>query len=85
MDVHMCNFFINLTQDGEAVIRSPGFPFSYGQGLNCTWTIDAGPSKFVKLEIIYVFLAKTITQVELKEVRSPLCILWLTVLGVHCA
>ncbi|XP_078341994.1 uncharacterized protein LOC111105682 isoform X2 [Crassostrea virginica] len=67
MDVHMCNFFINLTQDGEAVIRSPGFPFSYGQGLNCTWTIDAGPSKFVKLEIIYVYLAKTITQVELKE------------------
>lgn len=67
-EINRCNFFINLAKEGEAVIRSPGFPFRYGQGLNCTWTIDAGTSNFVKLEIVYVNLAKSTTEIELKEV-----------------
>lgn len=68
MELNRCNFFINLTKEGEAVIRSPGFPFRYGQGLNCTWTIDAGTSNFVKLEIVFLNLAKSTTEIELKEV-----------------
>lgn len=62
------NFFLNLTNKGEAVIRSPGFPFSYGQGLNCTWTIDTGTSKFIKVEIVYLKLAKSTTKSELEKV-----------------
>ncbi|XP_061178746.1 uncharacterized protein LOC133187405 [Saccostrea echinata] len=62
-----CIFSINLQQRGEAVIRSPGFPFSYGQGLNCTWNIYAGDSNFVKLEIVYIHLAKSTTKIALKE------------------
>uniref|UniRef100_K1PGK7 Uncharacterized protein n=1 Tax=Magallana gigas TaxID=29159 RepID=K1PGK7_MAGGI len=54
-------------KEGEAVIRSPGFPFSYGQGINCTWTIDTGTSKFIKLEIVYLKLAKSTTKSELNE------------------
>lgn len=68
MELDHCNFFLNLTKEGEAVIRSPGFPFSYGQGINCTWTIDTGTSKFIKLEIVYLKLAKSTTKSELKEV-----------------
>lgn len=69
MKLNRCNFFINLTKEGEAVIRSPGFPFSYGQGLNCTWTIDAGTSKFVKLELVYLKLAKSTTEINLNKVN----------------
>lgn len=69
MKLNRCNFFINLTKEGEAVIRSPGFPFSYGQGLNCTWTIDAGTSKFVKLELVYLKLAKSKTEINLNKVN----------------
>lgn len=68
MELNRCKFFINLTKEGEAVIRSPGFPFSYVQGLNCTWEIDAGTSKYVKLEIVYLNLAKSTTELKLKEV-----------------
>lgn len=68
MELDHCNFFLNLTNEGEAVIRSPGFPFSYGQGINCAWTIDTGTSKFIKLEIVYLKLAKSTTKSELKEV-----------------
>lgn len=67
MELNRCKFFINLTKEGEAVIRSPGFPFSYVQGLNCTWEIDAGTSKYVKLEIVYLNLAKSTTELKLKE------------------
>lgn len=69
MKLNRYNFFINLTKEGEAVIRSPGFPFSYGQGLNCTWTIDAGTSKFVKLELVYLKLAKSTTEINLNKVN----------------
>lgn len=69
MKLNRCNFFINLTKEGEAVIRSPGFPLSYGQGLNCTWTIDAGTSKFVKLELVYLKLAKSTTEINLNKVN----------------
>lgn len=69
MKLNRCNFFINLTKEGEAVIRSPGFPFSYGQGLNCTWTIDAGTSKFVKLELVYLKLTKSTTEINLNKVN----------------
>lgn len=69
MKLNRCNFFINLTKEGEAVIRSPGFPFSYGQGLNCAWTIDAGTSKFVKLELVYLKLAKSTTEINLNKVN----------------
>ncbi|XP_062589196.1 uncharacterized protein LOC134250867 [Saccostrea cucullata] len=62
-----CIFPINLQQRKEAVIRSPGFPFSYGQGLNCTWNIFVGDSDFVTLEIVYLHLAKPTTKIALKE------------------
>ncbi|XP_062589229.1 uncharacterized protein LOC134250886 [Saccostrea cucullata] len=67
MDIAQCSFSINLTRTNQSIIRSPGFPFSYGQGLNCTWSIYAGYSNFVRLEMVYLQLAKTTTEIELKE------------------
>lgn len=67
VNVYPCTFTINVTNN-DTIIRSPGFPFSYGQGLNCTWNIYTKYSVFVKLEITHVQLAKTTTEIALKEV-----------------
>ncbi|XP_061178754.1 uncharacterized protein LOC133187411 [Saccostrea echinata] len=67
LKVYPCTFLINLSESDRGIIKSPGFPFSYGQGLNCTWNIYAGDTAFVKLEIVYVHLARTTTEIELNE------------------
>ncbi|XP_048738543.2 uncharacterized protein LOC125653234 isoform X2 [Ostrea edulis] len=67
VDIYPCTFSVNVTHKDETVIRSPGFPFSYGQGLNCTWTVHAGHLAFINLEFIFVHLAKSITEISLKE------------------
>ncbi|XP_062589227.1 uncharacterized protein LOC134250885 isoform X2 [Saccostrea cucullata] len=66
-EVNPCTYFIDVSKSEEEYIRSPGFPFSYGQGLNCTWNVHSGDSGFIKLEIVYVHLPRTTTEMELNE------------------
>ncbi|OWF35041.1 G-protein coupled receptor GRL101 [Mizuhopecten yessoensis] len=60
-DMSQCGEDIYLAP-GEGVrhLRSPSFPLSYGQHINCAWVIKASPGKFIKLEAVYISLGSKV-------------------------
>ncbi|XP_033745945.1 uncharacterized protein LOC117331366 [Pecten maximus] len=46
--------------EGGQRLRSPSFPLSYGQHIHCTWTIQASPGKFIKLDTLAITLGSKV-------------------------
>ncbi|XP_069101259.1 uncharacterized protein [Argopecten irradians] len=55
-----CGEDIHLTTGASRRLRSPSFPLSYGQYINCTWTIHASPGRFIKLKSLSITLGRKV-------------------------
>ncbi|OWF42800.1 G-protein coupled receptor GRL101 [Mizuhopecten yessoensis] len=70
-----CGGNVMLPTDGSTTLRSPSFPFSYGQNTQCTWTIQASPGMFPHLEIVFISLADEHRDYcDITSVRPSFCL-----------
>ena len=52
----------NLTHASE--IRTPNYPYFYGGGLNCLWTLQAPLGQFAALNITKIHLAPLVNAIQ---------------------
>ncbi|VDI65084.1 Hypothetical predicted protein [Mytilus galloprovincialis] len=66
LEFNTCGGDVFLKNDNdESIILSPNFPFNYGQGLTCVWSIYS--TMFIEIEIVSISLQRKILLSEMQK------------------